>query len=85
MLAINISALRSKMKYYFDLVTKSSETIVISRNSGEEDAVVVMSIQEYNSLNETSYLLSTSANRRRLEESLQQLERGETISYNLED
>lgn len=85
MLAINISALRSKMKYYFDLVTGSSEVIIISRNSKDDDAVVVMSLQEYNALNETSYLLSTSANRRRLEESIQQLDRGQTVSYQLDD
>ncbi|MEM8523098.1 MAG: type II toxin-antitoxin system Phd/YefM family antitoxin [Bacteroidota bacterium] len=85
MLAINISALRSKMKYYFDLVTSSSQIIVISRNSREDDAVVVMSMKEYNALNETAYLLSTSANRKRLEESIQQLENGQTISYKLDD
>ncbi|MFT5167735.1 MAG: antitoxin YefM [Saprospiraceae bacterium] len=85
MKAITISALRAKMKYYFEEVSKSLEVIIVPRNNNKEDAIVIMSIKEYNSLKETELLLSSSKNRLRLEESIQQLQDGKTIPYQLED
>jgi len=85
MKAVTITSLRSKMKYYFDLVSNSKDVIIVPRNNKDDDAVVIMSIAEYNSLQETEYLLSTKANRQRLENSLQQKEDGETVSYNFEN
>ena len=85
MKAVTITSLRSKMKYYFDLVSKSMDVIIVPRNNKDEDAVVIMSIQEYNSLKETEYLLSTEANQERLQTSIKQMKEGETTSYSLDD
>lgn len=83
MKAVTITTLRKGMKEYFDYVSRSMGVIIVPRNR-EDEAVVIISIKEYNSLLETEHLLSTSANRARLEESIKQVERGETIKYKLD-
>ena len=72
MKTITISNLRSRIRYFFNLVTTSSEVLVITRTN-TDDAVVILSLKEHNALTEPNYLLSSEANRRRLLESITQL------------
>ncbi len=70
MKSITMTELRKSMKTHLDYVSKDSGTIMVPRKSGL-NAVVMISEKEYNSINETLHLMSTKANRNRLEESIQ--------------
>lgn len=83
MLAINYSTLRNSMKKYFDIITDSIETIVVTRKSGNN--VVMMSEETYNNLIENSYLTQNKRNYDWLMESKSQLESGKTISKDIKD
>lgn len=76
MLVANYSEFRTDLKKYLDAVEKNDETLIIKRGSGK--GTVLISLDAYNSMMETAYLLSTRANRRHLEASIAQLEAGQS-------
>ena len=85
MKAVTISALRTNMKAYFDEVSTTEDILIIPRNNNENDAVVVISIKEYNALTETLHLMSTEANRKRLERSIESLSSGNVKPFSLDE
>ena len=85
MKAITVSSFRSNMKKYLDLVSHSLETVVMPRNNNDDDAIVIMSIKQYNALMETAHLLATQQNTKRLQEGIEQLNTGKTIDFELDE
>lgn len=62
--AMTLSRLRAQLKTACDRVCAEHEPIVVERRKGGD--VVLLSREDYNSLNETAYLLRSPANARRL-------------------
>lgn len=77
---VNYTEFRSKLKYWFDRVIDDVGNIVIKRKGGKD--LVLVSLDEYNSLKETTYLL-TGKNRDVLMDSIKELEAGKGVQEDL--
>lgn len=72
--AITYTAARENLASTMDKVCEDHDPVVITRN--RDQAVVMMSLEDYESLQETAYLLRVPANARRLLESVAELNAG---------
>jgi len=81
MLVANISDFRKDIKSYFDKVVNNFEPLIINR--GKNENIVVMSLDEYNSLMATSHELSSRKNEMRLDASIEKLKSGKTFTKDL--
>ena len=69
--AISYSEARKNLATLMDSVCDDSDIVVITRRKARP--VVLMSLDEYNSIQETAYLLRSPANAERLLESIAEL------------
>ncbi len=81
MLVANISDFRKDIKSYLDKVSRNFETLIINR--GKDENIVVMSLNEYNSLMATNYELSSRKNEMRLDSAIEKLKEGKSFSKDL--
>jgi antitoxin YefM len=72
--AISYSAARANLAKTMDKVTEDHDAIIITRQKG--NPVVMLSLEDYNSLTETAYLPSSPANAKLLLTSIEQAEKG---------
>jgi len=77
MQVVNFTEARNNLKSLFDDVYRNYEDVIVNRKNGEN--VVIISLDKYNSLNETEYLMRSPANRKHLMESMKQLEEGKVV------
>ena len=68
MKAITYTAARENLASTMDHVCADHDPVIITRN--RDQAVVMMSLEDYESLQETAYLLRSPANARRLLDSI---------------
>jgi antitoxin YefM len=83
MTALTYSAARENLASTMDRVCQDHDPVIITRN--RDQAVVMLSLEDFESLQETAYLLRSPANARRLLDSIESLDAGKTISKNFED
>jgi len=76
-----VSEFRKDIKTYLDNVVKNFETLIINR--GKDSGIVVMSLQEYNSLMATNHELSSRKNELRLDSAIDKLKNGRTVNKDL--
>ncbi len=76
---ISYSDTRAHLKEVMDRVVADRAPVVISRQKAE--SVVMVSLSEWNAIEETLHLLSTRANRDRLLGAIAQLDAGEGTAH----
>jgi len=77
MQVVSMTEARNNLKAVFDSVYNDHEEVIIHRKNREN--VVVISMDEYNSMKETNYLLSSPNNAKHLRESIGQLKNGQVV------
>ena len=83
MKAITYTAARENLASTMDRVCADHDPVIITRN--RDQAVVMMSLEDYESLEETAYLLRSPANARRLLESVAELKEPRGVTFSLAD
>lgn len=71
---VSYSDARANLKEVMDRVVDDRTHVVVTRQKGE--AVVMVSLADWNAMEETMHLLSTPANAERLRASIRQLDAG---------
>lgn len=73
--------LRNNLATHLDKVEQDRVELVVTRQGHEP--VVILPLADWEGMNETMYLLGSSANARRLQESIAQLDAGKGIEREL--
>jgi antitoxin YefM len=77
----NYTELRSELTKTMDEVINDHSPIIITR--GSKQPVVMMSLEDFNSYEETFYLSRSPANYKRLMKSIDNIKKGNYKKYNL--
>ena len=76
---VSYTELRQNLKKHLDSVCESGAPLVVTRQSGEP--VVMLSLAEYEGLEETLHLLHDPVNAERLLQSIKEAEEGKLVEH----
>jgi len=83
MTAITYTAARENLAATMNQVCEDHDPVIITRKRNQ--AVVMVSLEDYESLQETAYLLRSPENAKRLSEGIAQLEKGQGALKRLDE
>lgn len=81
MRVVNYSEFRNNLAENLNVVNDDGEVVVVARSKGKN--VVLMSLDEYNSIVESLHLTSSKANRKRLDEAIEEMNKGKFVKRKL--
>lgn len=83
MRAANFSEFRNGLKSYLDDVEENNETVIIKRSKG--NGAVLISLEEYNSMQETMYLSSSRKNANHILEGIGEVKSGKRKEVSVDE
>ena len=81
--AISYTAARQNLAATMDKIIEGHDTVIITRQKA--GAVVMMSLEDFNGMQETMYLLGNPANAEHLRKSIADIKAGKTTRVTLEE
>lgn len=83
MRVVNYTEFRNNLAESLNAVNDDKEVVIVSRSKGKN--VVVMSLEEYNAIQETLHLISSKANQKRLDAAIEEMNNGTWKKHDLTD
>ncbi|WP_300796335.1 type II toxin-antitoxin system Phd/YefM family antitoxin [uncultured Bacteroides sp.] len=80
MRTVSYTDLKANLKSYIDAVVDDYDTVIIKRGKGK--GVVMISLDEYNSLKETEYIMSSPDTMEAIHKGEENIKNGNSISQN---
>jgi antitoxin YefM len=81
MRVVNYTEFRNNLAESLNVVNNDKEIVIVSRSKGKN--VVVMSLEEYNAIQETLHLISSKANQKRLDAAIEEMNTGTWQKHDL--
>jgi antitoxin YefM len=78
---LNYTEFRRNLAKSLDRVNDDAEIVIVSRSKGKN--VVVMDLDEYNAMTETLHIVKSEANRKRLQDAIDEMNSGVYHSHKL--
>lgn len=78
---ISYSSFRNKLASMLDKVNNDHKPMMVTRQNGKP--AVVMSLEDFHSYEETSYLMASPKNAKRINEAIAEIEAGESKPHEL--
>lgn len=75
--------LRKNLSAMMDSVTADHEPLLVTRAGGKP--VVMLSLEDYEAMDETTYLLANPANAQMLRDAIKRVDAGETVTKTMDD
>ena len=76
---LNFTEFRKNLAKNLDRVTDDAEVVIVSRSKGKN--VVVMDLDEYNAIAETLHIVKSEANRLRLQDAVDEMNKGISFTH----
>jgi len=71
---LNYTEFRKNLAQSLDKVNDDAEIVIVSRSKGKN--VVVIGLDEYNAMTETLHIVKSEANRKRLQDAIDEMDKG---------
>jgi antitoxin YefM len=78
---VNYTEFRRNLAKNLDRVNDDAEIVIVSRSKGKN--VVVMDLDQYNAMAETLHIVKSEANRKRLQDAIDEMNGGVHFSHKL--